>query len=120
MQVVGRERELDALQGEVQRLMVALEAQVASEREGASQDKLRLGREAARLEALQAALLAEREELRMAAALERRALEEARSQRAKVKIAPCLGGVAGSGAAQADIGGTAVLHAVPLQGGVGK
>jgi hypothetical protein len=48
------------------------------------QEHTRLGREAARVEALQGALLGEREELHAAVKLERQLLEDARQQRRKV------------------------------------
>jgi hypothetical protein len=79
-------------QAELGRLAAALEARAAHDRDALGAQGLKAARESARIEALQAAVLEEREEMRAAAVAERQALEEARAQRVKVHL---VGGPAG-------------------------
>ncbi|EFJ52799.1 hypothetical protein VOLCADRAFT_86130 [Volvox carteri f. nagariensis] len=79
--VAQREREVDALRADLQNLMVTLETSAVHDREDLKREQLRLTREAARVEAATSSLQAEREDLRVQIAMERRLLEEAREAR---------------------------------------
>ncbi|PNH09060.1 hypothetical protein TSOC_004371, partial [Tetrabaena socialis] len=73
-------------EGETRRaknLMVTLESTAVHDREDLKREQLRLSRESARVEAASASLLADREDMRVQLAMERRLLEEAREGRRK-------------------------------------
>ncbi|GIL50038.1 hypothetical protein Vafri_6355 [Volvox africanus] len=79
--VALRERDVDMLRADLQNLMVTLETSAVHDREDLKREQLRLTREAARIEAATSSLQAEREDLRMQIAMEKRLLEEGREAR---------------------------------------
>ncbi|GIL77865.1 hypothetical protein Vretifemale_7333, partial [Volvox reticuliferus] len=79
--VAQRERDVDMLRADLQNLMVTLETSAVHDREDLKREQLRLTREAARIEAATSSLQAEREDLRMQIAMEKRLLEEGREAR---------------------------------------
>eukprot|EP00878_Enallax_costatus_P010231 GHUV01010679.1.p1 GENE.GHUV01010679.1~~GHUV01010679.1.p1 ORF type:complete len:727 (+),score=275.30 GHUV01010679.1:539-2719(+) len=85
--ISARERELDELKSQLGKVLAGLEDQAAADKGLLAAQTARLARESARLEALQSALLSEREEAKLAVTLEKQALEEARTARIKEREA---------------------------------
>ena len=65
MQLVHREKEIDSTRHEVQGLVSALEGTLAGDKEELKREAHRLGREAARMDAMQGAIVSDMQDLRM-------------------------------------------------------
>ena len=64
-QLSSREKELDASRSEVQGLVATLEGSMAGDKEDLKREAVRLQREAARMDAMQAAVISDMQDLRM-------------------------------------------------------
>ena len=65
MQLVSREKELDATRHEIQVLVSTLEGSVSVDKEEVKREAARLNREAARMDAMQGAIISDMQDLRM-------------------------------------------------------
>ncbi|GAX76032.1 hypothetical protein CEUSTIGMA_g3475.t1 [Chlamydomonas eustigma] len=83
LKIAKREKEIDTSRYEMQNLVVTLEGSMHEDKEGLKREATRLNREAARMDAMQGAIVSDMQDLRMQTAMERQLLEEAREARRK-------------------------------------